>query len=93
MPVPQPGPLGLRGHERAHVDGLGRRGAARLLRADPRRSVLLLERLTTEDLDGLWDEEAVAIAAGLVLFLITLVVNMLARLVVARYRHFSGADA
>lgn len=33
------------------------------------------------------------IAAGLVLFLITLVVNMLARLVVARYRHFSGADA
>ncbi|MFX4285154.1 aminoglycoside phosphotransferase family protein [Janibacter sp. G349] len=41
------------------------RGAVRLLRADPRRSVLLLERLTTEDLDGLWDEEAVGIAAGL----------------------------
>ncbi|GAA8854116.1 hypothetical protein DUHN55_46220 [Helicobacter pylori] len=27
--------------------------------------MLLLERLTTEDLDGLWDEEAVAIVAGL----------------------------
>lgn len=37
------------------------RSAVRLLRADPRRSVLLLERLTREDLCGLWDEEAVAI--------------------------------
>lgn len=41
------------------------RGAVRLLRADPRRSVLLLERLTTEDLTQTWDEEAVAIVAGL----------------------------
>lgn len=41
------------------------RGAVRLLRADPRRSVLLLERLTTEDLTGMWDEEAVAVIAGL----------------------------
>lgn len=41
------------------------RSAVTLLRADPRRSVLLLERLTTEDLTGLWDEEAVAIVAGL----------------------------
>ncbi len=41
------------------------RGAVRLLRADPRRSVLLLERLTTEDLADLWDEEAVTVAAGL----------------------------
>ncbi|UUZ45778.1 aminoglycoside phosphotransferase family protein [Janibacter limosus] len=41
------------------------RGAVRLLRADPRRSVLLLERLTTQDLTDQWDEEAVAIVAGL----------------------------
>lgn len=41
------------------------RSAARLLTADPRRSVLLLERLTTEDLTDRWDEEAVAVVAGL----------------------------
>lgn len=41
------------------------RGAVRLLRADPRRGVLLLERLTTEDLSHLWDEEAIAVVAGL----------------------------
>ena len=41
------------------------RGAVRLLRADPRRSVLLLERLTTQDLTDQWDEEAVAVVAGL----------------------------
>lgn len=41
------------------------RGAVRLLRADPRRSALLLERLTTEDLSGPWDEEAVAMVAAL----------------------------
>lgn len=41
------------------------RGAVRLLRADPRRSVLLLERLTSEDLTEQWDEEAVAVVAGL----------------------------
>ncbi|WP_435198052.1 aminoglycoside phosphotransferase family protein [Janibacter sp. GS2] len=40
-------------------------GAVRLLRADPRRSLLLLERLTSEDLHGPWDEEAVAAIAGL----------------------------
>lgn len=39
--------------------------AVRLLAADPRRSVLLLERLTSEDLTDLWDEEAVAVIAGL----------------------------
>ena len=32
------------------------------------------------------------IAGGLVLFLITLVVNMIARLIVARYKQFSGAN-
>lgn len=41
------------------------RGAVRLLRADPRRSALLLERLTREDLSQPWDEEAVAVIAGL----------------------------
>lgn len=41
------------------------RGAVRLLRADPRRSVLLLERLTTQDLTDQWDEAAVAVVAGL----------------------------
>lgn len=41
------------------------RGAVRLLRADPRRSVLLLERLTTQDLTDQWDEESVAVVAGL----------------------------
>lgn len=41
------------------------RSAVRLLAADPRRSVLLLERLTTEDLSQGWDEEAVAVIAGL----------------------------
>lgn len=33
------------------------------------------------------------IAAGLVLFVITLIVNILARLIVARYKDFSGANA
>ena len=41
------------------------RSAVRLLRADPQRSVLLLERLTSEDLTAVWDEEAVAVIAGL----------------------------
>lgn len=41
------------------------RSAVRLLSADPRRSVLLLERLTTEDLSSMWDEEAVAVVARL----------------------------
>lgn len=41
------------------------RGAVRLLRADPRRRVLLLERLGTEDLSDLWDVEACEIVAGL----------------------------
>lgn len=41
------------------------RSAVRLLGADPRRSVLLLERLTTQDLSSMWDEEAVAVVAGL----------------------------
>ena len=45
-----------------HWDG---RGAVRLLRADPRRHALLLERLHPEDLGDLWDLEACEVLAGL----------------------------
>ncbi|GAB3111919.1 streptomycin 6-kinase [Janibacter alkaliphilus] len=41
------------------------RGAVRLLRADPGRWVLLLERLTIEDLGEMWDEEACRVVGGL----------------------------
>ncbi|MCW2769861.1 MAG: aminoglycoside resistance protein [Aeromicrobium sp.] len=41
------------------------RGAVRLLRADPRRGALLLERLSAQDLTGAWDVEACEIVAGL----------------------------
>ncbi|WP_240641431.1 aminoglycoside phosphotransferase family protein [Nocardioides ferulae] len=40
-------------------------GAVRLLRADPRRSALLLERLSTADLADLWDVEACEVVGGL----------------------------
>lgn len=40
-------------------------GAVSLLRADPRRGALLLERLHPEDLTDLWDLEACEIVAGL----------------------------
>jgi streptomycin 6-kinase len=40
-------------------------GAVRLLRADPRRFALLLERLHPEDLTDLWDLEACEVVAGL----------------------------
>nr|WP_218849244.1 aminoglycoside phosphotransferase family protein [Nocardioides perillae] len=45
-----------------HWDG---RGAVRLLRADPHRHALLLERLHREDLGDLWDVEACEVVAGL----------------------------
>jgi streptomycin 6-kinase len=41
------------------------RGAVRMLRADPARGALLLERLTTEDLTQMWDEQACEIVGGL----------------------------
>ncbi len=41
------------------------RGAVRLLRADPHRSALLLERLHREDLTDLWDLEACEVVAAL----------------------------
>ena len=40
-------------------------GAVSLLRADPHRRALLLERLHTEDLGDLWDVEACEVVAGL----------------------------
>jgi streptomycin 6-kinase len=40
-------------------------GAVRLLRADPRRNALLLERLSEEDLCDLWDVQACEVVAGL----------------------------
>ncbi|MFZ2015623.1 MAG: aminoglycoside phosphotransferase family protein [Nocardioides sp.] len=40
-------------------------GVVRLLRADPRRRALLLERLHRRDLSALWDVEACEVVAGL----------------------------
>lgn len=40
-------------------------GAVRLLRADPHRRIMLLERLEQRNLDELWDIEACEIVAGL----------------------------
>ena len=45
-----------------HWDG---RGAVRMVRADPSRRALLLERLHTTDLRDVWDIEACEIVAGL----------------------------
>lgn len=45
-----------------HWDG---RGAVQLLRADPGRGALLLERLTPEDLTEHWDEDACRVVGGL----------------------------
>ena len=43
----------------------GGHGAVRLLRADPHRRAMLLERLHAEDLRDLWDGEACEVVAGL----------------------------
>jgi streptomycin 6-kinase len=52
-------------HEALALQHWHGRGAARLLRADPRRGALLLERLSTRDLTGEWDVEACELVAGL----------------------------
>jgi streptomycin 6-kinase len=52
-------------HEHLALQRLQGAGAVLLLRADPRRHVMLLERLHTEDLTGLWDVEACEVVAGL----------------------------
>ena len=52
-------------HEALALQHWHGRGAVLLLRADPRRRVLLLERLRSEDLGDLWDVEACETVAGL----------------------------
>jgi streptomycin 6-kinase len=52
-------------HEHLALQHWHGRGAVRLLRADPRRSAMLLERLHPVDLTGLWDLEACEVVAGL----------------------------
>jgi len=51
-------------HEALALQTWGGRGAVRLLRADPKRFALLLERLHTEDLSELWDVQACEIVGG-----------------------------
>ncbi|WP_243395394.1 aminoglycoside phosphotransferase family protein [Nocardioides currus] len=52
-------------HEGLALQRWGGRGVVRLLRADPHRRALLLERLHTEDLSDLWDVEACEVVGGL----------------------------
>jgi streptomycin 6-kinase len=51
-------------HEHLALQHWHGNGAVRLLRADPRRFALLLERLHPDDLTDLWDVEACEIVAG-----------------------------
>jgi streptomycin 6-kinase len=52
-------------HEGLALQAWGGEGAVRLLRADPHRRALLLERLDPTDLRDVWDLEACEIVAGL----------------------------
>jgi streptomycin 6-kinase len=52
-------------HEHLALQRWGGRGAVRMLRADPHRSAMLLERLHQERLLEVWDLEACEIVAGL----------------------------
>jgi streptomycin 6-kinase len=52
-------------HEHLALQHWHGRGAVQLLRADPHRYALLLERLHPEDLGDLWDVEACEVVAGL----------------------------
>lgn len=52
-------------HEALALQRLGGDGAVRLLRADPRRRLLLLERLHQRDLTEVWDVEACEVVGGL----------------------------
>ena len=52
-------------HEHLALQHWGGRGAVKLLRADPHRSSMLLERLHPERLVDLWDLEACEVVAGL----------------------------
>lgn len=51
-------------HEHLALQRWQGNGAVLLLRADPRRRAMLLERLHPEDLTSLWDVEACEIVAG-----------------------------
>lgn len=52
-------------HEHLALQHWGGRGAVKLLRADPHRAAMLLERLHQERLDEMWDLEACEVVAGL----------------------------
>lgn len=52
-------------HEHLALQRWHGRGAVRLIRADPGRRAMLLERLDSTDLADHWDEEACEIVAGL----------------------------
>ncbi|MEO5663983.1 MAG: aminoglycoside phosphotransferase family protein [Nocardioides sp.] len=52
-------------HEGIALQRWGGHGVVKLLRADPHRRALLLERLHPEDLGDLWDVEACEIVGGL----------------------------
>ncbi|TYL51789.1 aminoglycoside resistance protein [Nocardioides sp. BGMRC 2183] len=52
-------------HEHVALQHWHGRGAVRLLRSDPRRRAMLLERLDRADLSEAWDVEACEIVAGL----------------------------
>lgn len=52
-------------HEALALQRWGGRGAVRLLRADPHRRALLLERLPGPDLGEVWDVEACQVVAAL----------------------------
>ena len=52
-------------HEHLALQHWHGHGAVQLLRADPHRRVMLLERLHHEDLTDLWDLEACEVVAGL----------------------------
>lgn len=52
-------------HEALALQHWGGRGAVQLLRADPHRRAVLMERLRPQDLTALWDLEACEVVAGL----------------------------
>ena len=52
-------------HEHLALQHWHGRGTVQLLRADPRRRAMLLERLHPEDLTETWDVEACEVVAGL----------------------------
>jgi streptomycin 6-kinase len=52
-------------HEHLALQHWHGRGTVQLLRADPHRRAMLLERLHPEDLTGLWDVEACEVVARL----------------------------